>query len=205
MAWNQHQRRDRWAAGGTQLAACTHFEKFCALSGGLSRPSASETTPPPPPPLGRFCPSKLWASRHTRQTELPSPSPRDQWSLGKESKTRTRGCQTSPCRREEEEHEQQPPPEQLLGRCSSVCTTQAFHQREAQRLQHPMHCHHPGHGQCRDAAAAVKPRQDSSSVRWMSTLWCRAHGFPAVFFLVPQSSVKPSRCSLATGRKVRTV
>ena len=115
MAWNQHQHRDHWAAGGTQLAVCTHFEKCCALSGGLSRPSGSEATPPP---RGRFCPSKLWASRHTRQTELPPPRPRDQWSFGKESKTRTKGCQASACRREEEE-QQQPPPEQILGRCSS--------------------------------------------------------------------------------------
>ena len=31
MAWNQHQHRDRWAAGGTQLVVGTHFEKYARL------------------------------------------------------------------------------------------------------------------------------------------------------------------------------
>ena len=108
VACNQHQHRDRWAAGGTQLAAGLPLRKFC----GLSRPSGSETTPPPPP-RGRFCPSKLWASRHTRQTELPPPSPRDQWSLGKRARREREGAKQA------QKNEQQSPREQLLGRCNS--------------------------------------------------------------------------------------
>ena len=106
------------------------------------------------------------ASRHTRQTELPPPSPRDQWSLGKRARREREGAKQAHAG-VQRKNEQQPPPEQILGRCSSGAPS-----RHSIRENHSVR-----NTRCtviiQDMASvgAGKPRQDSSPVRWMSSLY----------------------------------
>ena len=67
--------------------------------------------------------------------------------FGKKSMTRTKGCQTSPCRHENEE-QAAATSRTYAGTLQHWRTIQAFHQRELQRLQHQDELHHPGRGQC---------------------------------------------------------
>ena len=125
-----------------------------------------------------------------------------QASCGRRAARDRRSCRrqaqeiSGPWEREQDENERVPnkPMQACRGRTNSshrqnsswnaaaVAHPQGILSERSAASATPDELHPPGRGQCRDAATAGKPRQDSSSVRWMSNLWCCAHGFSTVFF-----------------------